>query len=288
LRKKLIKCTRVLDGLDEEHRNVIIKSAVEKRLYDANDEINKDQSLYKQWKAIRDKQNQNTDNIEMSTYTAEDTELDGISEGLINSLKNQKSMIDQYETAEQTIKQQMNLFYESKSITSQDIASIQRINNGLSFVQLMAKRESYEIPMTIGDKITSVNVTFIRNTNETGKVDINIHSDTFGKITAGFSVKNLALNGLITCDNRFGLEALQSESQNLKDAVNGAGFEMKQINYGIDNRTMDVYRSRLINQKNTANSDKTDNVQETSTDTLYTLAKTLLIKIREMELKHEE
>jgi hypothetical protein len=156
----------------------------------------------------------------------------------------------------------------------------------MSFLQKLARKESYEIPISIGERVTNVNVTILRNTEEIGKVNISMVSETLGKISAGFSVKENVLKGLITCDNRFGLEAIQSVSEDLKEAIAQEGVEVKQINYGIENKTTEIYRYKNLNQSEEINEDSIDEENEVSTDTLYSIAKSLLIQIRTIEMKY--
>jgi len=252
----------------------------------ADDMLSIDQSFYKQWKKLLDK------GIESSSEPVEPTtvqfksDVAMMSENLINASTNQRSMTEQYEKMGQDVSKVINQAYENPIITAQDITTLQRISNGMSFLQKLAKRECYEIPIAIGDKVTNVNVTIIRNTEESGKVDISIASETLGKVSAGFAVKEQGLKGLITCDNRFGLEAIQSASEDLKEAITQGGLEVRQINYGIDNTTTDMYRYKNLNTIKEIDNENSVEEKSVSTDILYTLAKSILIQIRTIEMKY--
>jgi len=252
----------------------------------ANDILSTDQSIYKQWKKLLENGTENSSQLVEPTTEQIESDVAAMSKNLINALTNHLSMTAEYERMEQDVNKVLTQAYENPVITAQDITTLQRISNGMSFLQRLAKKESYEIPILIGDKVTNVNLTIIRNTEETGKVDISIASETLGKVTAGFSVKEQELKGLITCDNRFGLEAIQSVSEDLKEVFKHGGLKVKSINYGIDNKIIDSYRYKNPNTTEEIESEDSVDEKAVSTDILYTLAKAVLIQIRTIEMKY--
>ena len=218
-------------------------------------------------------------NIERTSLDIED-----ISNGMIEALKNPSNMKEQYQVLEQDVNKLLNQAYENPVITSQDIATLQRIHYGMSFVQKMASKESYEIPLAVGNDITNVNVTVVRNTGETGKVSIHMESDILGKVSAGITVKEQGINALITCDNRSGLDTIKQNSQEFVQAVNQTGIEIQQLNYGIGNQKEDSYRYTNYNPDNENQKQSNSDNKGVNTDTLYSLAKTFLVHIKEIEV----
>ncbi|MGB8452784.1 MAG: DUF6240 domain-containing protein [Anaerocolumna sp.] len=254
----------------------------------AKDLLSKDQTFYKQLNKMIKAGNvtgeANSENLEqpMDDMTGI-LDLSNISEDFIEALTSPAGMKGQYQKLEQDFNKLINQSYTNPVITSQDITTLQRISYGMSFVQKLASKESYEIPLTVGDNITNVNVTILRNTGDSGKVNINVDSESLGRVMANLSVKDKGVNALITCDNRTGLNAMINESQELKEGVARSGIEMKQLNYGIGNKMSDSYRYTNHNAGNDIlKSDATDKT-EVTTDTLYKLAKTFLIHIKETE-----
>ncbi len=246
----------------------------------AKDLLSKDQSFYKQLNKVlklsetKEPDGESTDPPEV--------ELSNMSEGFMEAMTNKSSMMAQYQEVEQDVNKLLGQMYASPVITSQDIATLQRISYGMSFIQKLAARESYEIPLAVGDNITNVNVTILRNTGETGKVNINMDSDTLGKVSVSLSVKEQGVKALITCDNRPGLDAIRNNSQKLMSAVTRSGTEIQQLNYGIGNITAETNRYTNydpVKESQNNNPDKAD----VSTDALYKLAKTFLVHIKETE-----
>lgn len=258
----------------------------------ANDIMNKDKSIYKQLKQFLTKQ----ENIPESDE--DNTDLTGInptdiSDRLIQSLNNKESMQTQYENMDTDVSNYLNKIYENSTISSGDIATLKRINNGIRFMNKLAKRESYEIPITIGEKITNVNVTFVRNTDMNGKIDIKLSSDVMGDITMSLSVKDQQLKGLILCDNRNSLNLMEASMENIKTAIIDAGVEVKQLHCVMEQRGINPKNdTKLVNfyNKNQVNKEESKSRKETATDNsnisteqLYSVAKSILITFKELE-----
>ncbi|WMJ85448.1 DUF6240 domain-containing protein [Anaerocolumna sp. MB42-C2] len=250
----------------------------------AKDLISKNNTFYKQLTKTLKNNNKPGDTEESDTDRKETgLDLEAVSEGMMEALKSPSSMKQQYQMLEQDVNKLLNQVYENPVITSQDITTLQRINYGMSFIGKLASKEIYEIPMALGNDITNVNVTVVRNTGETGKVSINMESDTLGKVSAGITVKEQGINALITCDNRNGLDIIKQNSQELVYVVNQAGIEIKQLNYGIGNQKEDSYRYTNYNPVGESQNVDTPDNSGVKTDTLYNLAKTFLVHIKEIE-----
>jgi hypothetical protein len=227
--------------------------------------------------------NTDIDNAGLESTNQSSEDLSDISEGLIEALKNPASMKEQYKVLEQDVTKLLNQMYANPVITSQDIATLQRINYGMSFLNSMASKESYEIPLAVGEDITNVNVTVLRNTGESGKVNITFDSKTLGNITVNLSVRDKGVNALITSDNRQGLNEIKNNSQALREAVAGSGIEIKQLNYGIGNKSSDINRYTNYKPDSEAKENEDTETEDVSTGTLYSLAKTFLVHIKQME-----
>ncbi len=247
----------------------------------AKDLLSKDHTFYKQLSRIL--KSANTGEADGEIMEQPMTELSRVSEDFIGAMTGQASMKEQYHILEQDVNKLLDQMYANPVITSKNIATLQRINYGMSFIRKLAGKESYELPLTVGDNITNVNVTILRNAGESGKVDITVDSPALGKISAGLSVKEQGVKALVICDNRTGLEAIRTKSQELNEAVARSGTEIKQLNYGIGNNMADFYRYTKYKPGSDTKEGYNPEGTEVSTDTLYNLAKTFLVHIKKIE-----
>lgn len=263
----------------------------------AKDVLNKDYSVFKQLKNLLTVSNTESETAaadtnnyaampEVDTETDSSLQIESISDKLLNALTGQESMEKEYKELEQDVNNLLNQYYENQTITSQDIATLQRINYGMSFIQKLAGKESYEIPLTVGDSVTNVNVTILRNTNENGKVSVDYDSQSLGKISVNLSVKDGSVNLLFTCDNRTGRDTLANEKDSLAEAVLNTGLEVKQLNYGIGNKISEINRY-TSNSSVSGSSESSEEQNKVDTSKLYNLAKIVLIHMKQIEMSNQ-
>jgi hypothetical protein len=258
----------------------------------ANDVLNKDQSIYKQLQKVMN-QNEEVTESKDNYGDAATIDMKSMSDKLIQSMNSPEEVQVQYESIDVDVNNFLNKIYENTTISSDDITTLKRINNGISFINKLARRECYEIPITLGDKITNVNVTFVRNTDMNGKLDIKFSSDVLGDVTMNLSVKDEQLKGLILCDNRNTLSIMESSMESIKTAITDAGVEVKQLNCSLEQRSKNLkidakpsnnnYKNQFMQEVNNK-SNETSN-SNISTERLYSVAKSLLISLKDIEIK---
>lgn len=128
----------------------------------------------------------------------------------------------------------------------------------------MRRSHSYDIPIRTGDSVTSLNLTLIHGSKESGKIQVSMEDETFGTVSMDFKVSDHQIKGLVLCDRRSGFETLQSQKDALSSELEHAGYQIKNISYGMDFKE----RNELLNEA----------VQEPQADTgeLYRIAKVLV------------
>lgn len=207
-------------------------------------------------------------------------ELQDISETLIHGLTNKESMVNSYEKLRNDWNASLNSIIPDSSFTLSDMRLLQGISNGMSFMTQMSYKESYEIPLKVGDNFTNVNVTVLKNSGESGKVNITMDSLEFGKVMALITVKNSEAGIFITSDSRSGYEVLLHGRDNLETLLHNQELKIRQINYGMGNQIKDNGRYSNYNVNRQDNGEE----EKVHTNTLYSLAKTVLIHIKELEI----
>lgn len=90
-----------------------------------------------------------------------------------------------------------------------DMKSMVMYSKQMHFLSDMAREENYEIPITIDDEVTSINLKIIHNKQETRKVSISLQTLELSKVTAVFSVEADGIKGLIASNSKDGLEQLK-------------------------------------------------------------------------------
>ncbi len=249
----------------------------------AKDLLSTDQAFYKQLnKLLKDSRTEEAREKESENIDLPVSDLSDISEEFVESFTGPSSVKEQFQVLGNSVDELLNQLTDNPVITSADMATLQRIRYGMSFIQNLAGKESYEIPLMVSGNITNVNVTILRNTGESGKVNIQANSESLGNLSVSLSLKEKGVNALITCDNRNSLEVMRERRTELLGALQNAGIEIEQLNYGIGNTKTDM--NRYTNYNTDSKNKKSDPAAaEVSTDTLYSLAKTFLVHIKNAE-----
>ncbi|MDF2472891.1 MAG: hypothetical protein K0R21_673 [Anaerocolumna sp.] len=248
----------------------------------AKDMLSTDQTIFKQWKKVMGKDNNIlADNSNAQFQPLED--ITSVTDQLIDAFNNPDTIAGTYQDIKDQVSKVQDSLYNSDIINPQEIWDLKRFNNGMALIQKLASRENYTIPIPVGDEITQVNVTILRNTEESGKVRMSVKSENLGQVNIELSVKENVMKGLILADNRTGLDYLKSAREDIISAVNEIGFEVNQMNYGIDKKQNLSFSYSNHDTDETAEAEtQTDTV---STQTLYNLARTLLIQIKNIETR---
>lgn len=246
-------------------------------LFAAKDYLSKEDGVFCKLNKIS-KHRPNQENTDEESDISFD--LEGVSGTLLDGLTDKDSMIKGYEEFKDNWNKSWDAMIPEAPFTLSDIRLLQGIGNGISFITQRAYKESYEIPLKVGDNYTSVNVTVLKNTGESGKVNISMEAAELGNVLAGITVKNNEANIFITSDTREGYEALSNGRDSLISLLNSQEIKIKQINYGMGNQIKDSSRYNNYN----VNKQYNEEVEKVDSNTLYGLAKTILTHIKEMEI----
>lgn len=173
-------------------------------------------------------------------------EMNELSDNLID----RSSMNEAYEKLEESAKDLLSQAYSEEKIDSQRLAELKSIGQQRTFIKTLAKKEFYQIPVETDQGITNINLTILRGTGSAGKMLVTAGSEVIGNMKAEFVLKGMSVNGLISCDNRSGLEKLQSCSREIENAAKEYGVTIKQLGFGILSRDIDnySYQNPMMNQ----------------------------------------
>ncbi|MBR5596591.1 MAG: hypothetical protein IKW30_04195 [Lachnospiraceae bacterium] len=167
---------------------------------------------------------------------------------------------------------QESLNRESKYLNLKELQSLYK---QLSFASDLAKEENYEIPIQIGEEITSVNLKVVHRNSEKREVRITMDTEDFGKIDARFVETDDGLEGSVLTDYMDGKKRLEGHSNRLQEALKEAlqetKLEVKSIFFGI-NEKMDINSLQHI-----SNNKKTD------ITLLYKVAKEFISYVKDIK-----
>ena len=200
------------------------------------------------------------------------------SEDLSDTLIDKQTMLEKCEQLETEAKASLRTACMTGTIDSRRLAELKSTGQQLTFMKKLAEKEFYQIPIETNNKITNINLTILRGTEASGKVLVSLSSEKLGNIKAEFTLKEQALKGYITSDNRNGLESLQELTGDVEAAVEDYNVTVKQLDFGLQRKNSEAYSYQRLNreEQNAQVADDTEKI-------LYRVAKATVQTIRRAE-----
>lgn len=253
--------------------------AMEKMLSDRNQVFKK---LFEQ---------RDTASLPDNTASAEE-EINAIKKQLIedfgNAVSEPKEMAEAQEALGKLAENVMKTMIESDEVTSIDIKEAKLLRAQISIQKQMSAKDTYSIPVLVGDEVTNVTLKIVHGVEKRGMVDIMLETQFAGKIAATFQASETGISGMIaTSDIRTG-EAMTEQADQLASALqNGEDVT-------VDIKTVHVPNLDLNHFSNTATAREKDEVSEpekeasentdaykVQTTHLYKIAETFIQAVKE-------
>jgi len=150
------------------------------------------------------------------------------------------------------------------------LKEIKLLRNEIKLTTSLSKEEKYEIPVQIGDEITSISLTMVHS-EDTSKVSITMENDLIGKAAAEFTLKDNGASGYIVTDNQNGLEILKQNQSEFDAQLESSGLNLNKIDY---------MTSKSLNLNKFGEEAKSDTANETSTKDLYSVARAFVVMMQ--------
>lgn len=194
----------------------------------------------------------------------EQEEFDDVVDHFTEQMDSEDALDAQCQKAEKIIEDVLAKSYEQADITIEDLKQLKQLSRGMHFMGAVRQAKSYDIPIRTEEGITSLNLTIIRGAEESGKIQISMEDEVFGDVSMEFKVTKDALRGLILSDQRQSFEALKEQKEALEENLSQAGYQVRDISYGMDFKS----RNEMLKEKITQG--------QTDTGSLYQVSKILV------------
>jgi Family of unknown function (DUF6240) len=202
----------------------------------------------------------------------DDNELEEAVNNISNSITSKEDMTNAYEKLESVANSVIDKHTEEADVSSIDLKELKLLRNEIQLSTNLSREEKFEIPVKIGDEITSISLTLIRG-SEQGKVTISMENETIGKAAAEFTLKGKNATGYIATDNQDGLNLLKDRQ---------VGFESQLANSEITLNKVDYIASNSLDMSKWNNDlQSSGETSESSTKDLYSLARAFVVCMQE-------
>ena len=141
-----------------------------------------------------------------------------------------KEMAEAQEALGKLAENVMKTMIESDNVTYIDIKEAKLLRAQLSIQKKMSQKETYSVPVLVGDEVTNVTLKIVRGVEKRGMVDIILESQLSGKIAATFQAKEKGISGMIATDNPDTKDDMLKRLDQFAKALQGEDIESADIN----------------------------------------------------------
>ncbi len=217
------------------------------------------------------------------TFSAQE-EIAAIKQQLIedfgNAVAEPKEMAEAQEALGKLAENVMKTMIESDEVTSLDIKEAKLLRAQITIQKQMAKKETYSVPVLVGDEVTNVTLKIVRGVEKRGIVDVMLESQLAGKIAATFQAKEKGVSGVIATDNLDAKEDMEKRLNQLVTALQDGIGEQADISLAhIPNLDLNHFSNAAIRRES---GELADTIKEAPEDTdAYQVQTTRLYKVAE-------
>lgn len=140
-----------------------------------------------------------------------------------------KEMAEAQEALGKLAENVMKTMIESDEVTYIDIKEAKLLRAQLSIQKKMSQKETYSVPVLVGDEVTNVTLKIVRGVEKRGMVDIMLESQLSGKIAATFQAKEKGISGMIATDNPDTKDDMLKRLDQFAKALQGEDIESADI-----------------------------------------------------------
>ena len=120
---------------------------------------------------------------------------------------------------------------EAKEVTAVDLKEIHLLYKQMNLARESARQEDYQIPVRIGEEMTSVRLRVIRGADEAGKVKVTMNTAKYGLAEAEFKINGSTLEGFIAVNKEEGLSDLRGIETKMKEALSDSDLHITDFHF---------------------------------------------------------
>lgn len=130
-----------------------------------------------------------------------------------------------------------------------NIRERKQLSCGIALAGRLAKEEHYTIPLFIGERLTTVNLTIAPGREEGGRVHIQMEREHLGNLVADFSIHNGKVNGSVLGDSEDGVSWLREKEGDFTKNIEMLGLEVNNLAFGTDKNISRLFADTQGQQK---------------------------------------
>ena len=212
------------------------------------------------------------DKVSESNITKQEESILREAEEFLSSMDKEEDRDRAFDTVISRTKEVLEEAVKQRDLGYIDVKELQSVYKQISFASKLAKEENYEIPVQIGEEITSINLKIVQGTQGRGEVKITFETEVLGKVEARFVETEDGLEGSVLTDYMDGKKLLETHMDRLSlaltEALKETKTEIKSLFFGV-NEKLDL---------NTL--EKNDRDKKADVSVLYKVAKEFIYYVK--------
>lgn len=172
----------------------------------------------------------------------------------------------------------MRTMIESDEVTTLDIKEAKLLRAQIAVQKKMSQKETFSVPVLVGDEVTNVTLKIVRGVEKRGIVDIMLETQLAGKIAATFQAKEDGISGMIAVDKETTKEEMQLQMEKLVEALQQEDLKEVDIKTAyVSNLDLNLFsKAGAANEKAPENTD----AYQIQTARLYKIAESFIRTIK--------
>lgn len=162
------------------------------------------------------------------------TALKEAAKGFLESMEDTDSRKESLRTVTDTLQGIVAESFSDPEITSDGAETLRLMQKGIALASRLSRQEHYEMPVVIGEEVSSLSLTILKGTKESGKAEIRIDFPEQGTVEAELTIRNDEIKGFILCETTEGQQLIEGCLKEIKTGFESLGLTVKQLNASTD------------------------------------------------------
>lgn len=157
-------------------------------------------------------------------------------EELLDSMETEEAFEAEYQRTADVMSRIIRDAFSERELVSEEAQVLQVMQKGIALASRLSRQEHYEMPVVIGDEVSSLSLTILKGTKESGKTEVRIDFPQQGVVEAELTIKKDEIKGFILCETTDGQQLIEGCLEDMKKGFEGLGLTVKQINVSTNSK----------------------------------------------------
>ena len=186
------------------------------------------------------------------------------------ALKSPEDMAEAQQKLAETAENVMKGMINETEVSTLDLKEMKLAKTQIELGTKMAKEETYQIPVLVGDSVTGISLKIVRGKEEKGRVDILFGGENIGEVAAQIATDGEKLEAYIVSDSQSTLEAFRQQEELFLQMLKEESGQKAELHY------VQAKEPQKVHMLQTKGEEETSEKTEVQTKTLYHMAESFI------------